>query len=72
MWYKAGEKHPDFILGSCLVWTGSRIEWAFLNSEGKFCGSNSFLRDVTHWMPLPAPPTAADSGAVAYSNQQGQ
>jgi len=56
MWNKTSEVLPDHA-GACLVFRG-RIEWAFYNSIGKFCGPNSFLRDVTHWMPLPAPPTA--------------
>ena len=69
-WIKASESLPTEIC-HCLVFTETNtLGWAFFNSHGKFCAANSYYRNVTHWMPLPAPPTAADSGAGANSTQQ--
>ena len=58
-WIKTSDRLPDRI-GSYLVYetieNSKMIAWAFFNSGKKWAGGNVFYENVTHWMPLPAPP----------------
>jgi len=37
--------------------TPKAMAWAFYNSNSEWCIDNQKLNHVTHWMPLPEPPT---------------
>lgn len=63
-WREISKILPDK-LTYCLVYniiselgTGE-IAWCFYNSEGKWAGENEFYNNVTHWQPLPLPPTVS-------------
>lgn len=51
-WISVKDKLPD-TTGNYLVYNGAVIYCSFLNSNKQW---NSWS-DITHWMPLPEPPT---------------
>ena len=62
MWNKIEDGLPGEI-GPYLVFTEDNFTvWAFFNSKKQFCESNRYVMNVTHWMPLPSPPTADKGG----------
>ena len=55
-WISVSERLPDAMHRNCLSYDGSEISWAFYTSDGKWAIGNNLFTDITHWMPLPAPP----------------
>lgn len=66
MWIKCSEKLP-IDHGRFLVATGNGtvlfLEWNDLNKQWGKCGTDVeyWTMVVTHWQPVPAPPTAENS-----------
>ena len=66
-WIKCSDRMPEEEQGSVIGWnaeTCEASEYFYDNDEVEcfsyynFCGCHSFNADVvTHWMPLPPPPT---------------
>jgi len=72
MWNKIDAVGPGYPC-YCLIYVGGNynriyVAWWDMTRHVFLMGASP----VTHWMPLPAPPTAADSGAGANSTQQAQ
>ena len=61
IWINAKDRLPNTI-GSYIVFYRDEngmhcMAWAFYNSRKEWCVENEKLIDVTHWMPLPKPPS---------------
>lgn len=61
-WISVKDRLP-YVIGNYIIYGGEDlhyIAWAFFNSKNKWVDFNktSFYETVTHWMPLPEPPTS--------------
>jgi hypothetical protein len=56
-WISVEDRLPEK-LESFLIYDGTVIAWAFLNSDSRYVdmAKCDFYNNVTHWMPLPEPP----------------
>ena len=55
-WISVEDRLPDSMSNS-LAFGGGVIYFIFYSSHGKWCMGNEYLENITHWMPLPNPPT---------------
>lgn len=58
MWISVEDRLPETI-GDYIVFGDGMIAWSFFNSSKKWVasGHNHFYEGITHWQPLPQPPT---------------
>ncbi len=63
-WISVKDRLPSTI-GHYIAYSPGMITWVFFSSNKKWCFDNTFLKGVTHWMPLPKPPEDKDGGKLS-------
>ena len=64
-WISVEDRLPD-VIGCYLVCSyelhARVVGWTFFNSQKRWTSNKGDYKDVTHWMPLPKPPTTEERG----------